>query len=135
MFVLHFNSIFNQQVYGQCKAVMYMNRVHRVTRLYKYSCTVRPGNNQSPASCFFFLFFFNHHMLTYAILSYICSPLAVPTSKIRERCPDCPVQLPEDHEAALRTVKMGMEKYNNESGLANYFVPLNITRVFSQVSK
>ncbi|XP_042604806.1 fetuin B [Cyprinus carpio] len=85
-------------VYGQCKAVMYMNRVHRVTRLYKYSCTVRP----------------------------------VPASKIRERCPDCPVQLPEDHEAVLRTVKMGMEKYNNESALANYFVPLNITRAFSQ---
>ncbi|XP_016132055.1 fetuin B isoform X2 [Sinocyclocheilus grahami] len=86
-------------VYGQCKAVMYMNRVHRVSRLYKYSCTVRP----------------------------------VPASKIRERCPDCPVQLPEDHEAALRTAKMGMEKYNNESALANYFVPLNITRAFSQL--
>ncbi|KAL1250822.1 hypothetical protein QQF64_018618 [Cirrhinus molitorella] len=86
-------------VYGQCKAVMYMNRVHRVTRLYKYSCTVRP----------------------------------VSASKIRESCPDCPVQLPEDHEAALKTVKMGMEKYNKESALANYFVPLNITRVFSQL--
>ncbi|KAF4098040.1 fetuin B [Onychostoma macrolepis] len=86
-------------VYGQCKAVMYMNRVHRVARLYRYSCTVRP----------------------------------VPASKIRERCPDCPVKLPVDHEAALRTVKMGMEKYNNESGLANYFVPLKITRVFSQL--
>uniref|UniRef100_A0A8C1TNZ4 Fetuin B n=1 Tax=Cyprinus carpio TaxID=7962 RepID=A0A8C1TNZ4_CYPCA len=86
-------------VYGQCKAVMYMNRVHRVTRLYKYSCTVRP----------------------------------VPAFKIRQRCPDCPVQLPEDHEAALRTVKMGMEKYNKESALTNYFVPQNITRVFSQL--
>ncbi|RXN24456.1 antihemorrhagic factor cHLP-B-like protein [Labeo rohita] len=82
-------------VYGQCKAVMYMNRVHRVTRLYKYSCTVRQ----------------------------------VPASKIRERCPDCPVQLPEDHEAALKTVKMGMEKYNKESALANYFAPLNITKL------
>ncbi|KAK9974751.1 hypothetical protein ABG768_022828 [Culter alburnus] len=86
-------------VYGQCKAIMYMNRVHRVTRLYKYSCTVRP----------------------------------VPASKIRERCPDCPVQLPQDHEEALKTVKIGMEKYNKESALANYFVPLNITRVFSQL--
>ncbi|XP_050950595.1 fetuin B [Labeo rohita] len=86
-------------VYGQCKAVMYMNRIHRVTRLYKYSCTVRQ----------------------------------VPASKIRERCPDCPVQLPEDHEAALKTMKMGMEKYNKESALANYFAPLNITKVFSQL--
>ncbi|XP_067272418.1 fetuin B [Pseudorasbora parva] len=82
-------------VYGQCKAVMYMNRVHRVARLYRYRCNVRP----------------------------------VPASKIRERCPDCPVQLSQDHEEALKTVKMGMEKYNKESALANYFVPLNITRV------
>ncbi|KAI4898285.1 hypothetical protein NFI96_024414 [Prochilodus magdalenae] len=29
-------------VYGQCKAVIYLNRVHRVSRLYKYSCAVRP---------------------------------------------------------------------------------------------
>ncbi|NP_001373753.1 fetuin B precursor [Danio rerio] len=81
-------------VYGQCKAVMYMNRVHRVARLYKYSCTVRP----------------------------------VPASKIQERCPDCPMQLSGDNEEVLKTVKMGMEKYNNESGLNNYFAPLNITR-------
>ncbi|KAG1933746.1 fetuin B [Pimephales promelas] len=86
-------------VYGQCKAVMYMDRVHRVTRLYKYSCTVRP----------------------------------VPASKIRESCPDCPVQLPQDHEEALKIVKMGMEKYNKESALANYFVPLNITKVLSSL--
>ncbi|XP_077440940.1 fetuin B [Vanacampus margaritifer] len=29
-------------VYGQCKAAIYMNRVHRVVRLYKYNCVVRP---------------------------------------------------------------------------------------------
>ncbi|KAL6469121.1 hypothetical protein MHYP_G00226450 [Metynnis hypsauchen] len=29
-------------VYGQCKAVIYINKVHRVSRLYKYSCAVRP---------------------------------------------------------------------------------------------
>ncbi|XP_072517229.1 fetuin B [Salminus brasiliensis] len=29
-------------VYGQCRAVIYINRVHRVSRLYKYSCAVRP---------------------------------------------------------------------------------------------
>ncbi|XP_062279776.1 fetuin B [Scomber scombrus] len=28
--------------YGQCKAAIYMNRVHRVVRLYKYNCVVRP---------------------------------------------------------------------------------------------
>jgi len=29
-------------VYGQCKAAIYMNKVHRVVRLYKYSCEIRP---------------------------------------------------------------------------------------------
>nr|XP_040040678.1 histidine-rich glycoprotein-like isoform X1 [Gasterosteus aculeatus aculeatus] len=29
-------------VYGQCKAAIYISKVHRVTRLYKYDCVVRP---------------------------------------------------------------------------------------------
>ncbi|XP_041863043.1 histidine-rich glycoprotein-like [Melanotaenia boesemani] len=29
-------------VYGQCKAVIYISRVHRVVRLYKYNCVIRP---------------------------------------------------------------------------------------------
>ncbi|XP_049578088.1 fetuin B [Syngnathus scovelli] len=29
-------------VYGQCNAAIYMNRVHRVVRLYKYNCIIRP---------------------------------------------------------------------------------------------
>ncbi|KAI7789580.1 fetuin-B [Triplophysa rosa] len=85
-------------LYGQCKAVIYMNRVQRVSRLYKYSCVVRP----------------------------------VPASKVRERCPDCPTQLSKDHEEIEKTMKMAMEKYNKESGLANYFVPLNVTRASGQ---
>ncbi|XP_074525159.1 fetuin B [Halichoeres trimaculatus] len=32
----------NTPVYGQCKAAIYVNRPHRVVRLYKYSCTIRP---------------------------------------------------------------------------------------------
>lgn len=76
MFVLHFNSLFNRQVYGQCKAVMYMNRVHRVTRLYKYSCTVRPGNNQSLASCFYLNIKCLHMLFYHAhALSWQCLPL------------------------------------------------------------
>lgn len=35
--------IYPLQVYGQCKAVIYTNRPHRVVRLYKYDCVVRPG--------------------------------------------------------------------------------------------
>uniref|UniRef100_A0A672YXK3 Histidine-rich glycoprotein-like n=1 Tax=Sphaeramia orbicularis TaxID=375764 RepID=A0A672YXK3_9TELE len=30
-------------VYGQCKAVLYINKPHRVVRLYKYNCVVRPA--------------------------------------------------------------------------------------------
>ncbi|XP_012727628.2 fetuin-B [Fundulus heteroclitus] len=29
-------------VYGQCKAAIYINRPHRVVRLYKYDCVIRP---------------------------------------------------------------------------------------------
>ncbi|MED6281187.1 hypothetical protein CHARACLAT_018599 [Characodon lateralis] len=29
-------------VYGQCKATIYINKPHRVVRLYKYNCVVRP---------------------------------------------------------------------------------------------
>ncbi|KAI3368471.1 hypothetical protein L3Q82_025482 [Scortum barcoo] len=32
----------NTPVYGQCKAAIYINKVHRVVRLYKYNCAVRP---------------------------------------------------------------------------------------------
>lgn len=33
------------QVYGQCKAAIFANRVQRVERLYKYKCVVRPGKS------------------------------------------------------------------------------------------
>ncbi|CAI5636992.1 fetuin-B [Oreochromis niloticus] len=33
----------NIKVYGQCKAAIFINKVHRVERLYKYSCVIRPG--------------------------------------------------------------------------------------------
>ncbi|XP_062412487.1 fetuin B [Sardina pilchardus] len=81
-------------VYGQCKATIFMNRVARVVRLYKYACTIRP----------------------------------VPAPKISEKCPDCPTETALDDQEILKTMKMGMEKYNKESGLANYFIPLNATK-------
>ncbi|XP_023284462.1 antihemorrhagic factor cHLP-B-like [Seriola lalandi dorsalis] len=33
----------NTPVYGQCKAAIYISKVNRVVRLYKYSCVVRPA--------------------------------------------------------------------------------------------
>lgn len=41
--ILHLLVIYPLQVYGQCKAAIYTNRPHRVVRLYKYDCVVRPG--------------------------------------------------------------------------------------------
>uniref|UniRef100_UPI0037E7EC79 fetuin-B-like n=1 Tax=Semicossyphus pulcher TaxID=241346 RepID=UPI0037E7EC79 len=32
----------NTPVYGQCKVAIYINRPHRVVRLYKYNCAIRP---------------------------------------------------------------------------------------------
>uniref|UniRef100_A0A8C3A320 Fetuin B n=1 Tax=Cyclopterus lumpus TaxID=8103 RepID=A0A8C3A320_CYCLU len=32
----------NTPVYGQCKATIYISKVHRVVRLYKYNCVARP---------------------------------------------------------------------------------------------
>ncbi|CAI5636987.1 fetuin-B [Oreochromis niloticus] len=33
----------NIKVYGQCKAAIFISKVHRVVRLYKYKCAIRPG--------------------------------------------------------------------------------------------
>lgn len=81
-------------MYGQCKATIFINRVKRVVRLYKYSCTIRP----------------------------------VPAPKINEVCPDCSTETDPTSEEILKTMKMGMEKFNKESGLANYFAPMNVTK-------
>ncbi|KAM9461915.1 fetuin B [Clarias gariepinus] len=85
-------------VYGQCKAVIYVNKPQRVSRLYKYSCTVRP----------------------------------LPASKIIATCPDCPILISLDNNEVEKTMTMGLEKFNKESGLPNYFALLNITRAITQ---
>uniref|UniRef100_W5U9A4 Fetuin-B n=1 Tax=Ictalurus punctatus TaxID=7998 RepID=W5U9A4_ICTPU len=85
-------------VYGQCKAAIYVNKPQRVSRLYKYSCSIRP----------------------------------VSASKIVQVCPDCPTLISLDNKEVEKTVKLGLEKFNKESGLPNYFAPLNITRAISQ---
>ncbi|XP_060796652.1 antihemorrhagic factor cHLP-B-like [Neoarius graeffei] len=92
-------TIADNPVYGQCKAVVYVNRPHRVIRLYKYSCTVRPLS-------------------------------ATTISKV---CPDCPILISLDDTEVEKAVKIGLEKFNKESALPNYFAPLNITRAISQL--
>lgn len=56
-----------------------------------------------------------------------------PASRIVRICPDCPTVVSNDDESVLKTVKMAMEKYNKESGNANYFAFLNVTRASAQV--
>ncbi|KAJ8374352.1 hypothetical protein SKAU_G00049320 [Synaphobranchus kaupii] len=77
----------NVPIYGQCKAIIYINKVKRIVRLYRYSCIVRP---------------------------------AAP-SRISRICPDCPSMIDQDDKSVLTTVEMSLEKYNRESGNANYF--------------
>ncbi|KAL1022865.1 hypothetical protein UPYG_G00033480 [Umbra pygmaea] len=89
----------NTPVYGQCKAAIYMNRVHRVVRLYKYNCVVRPAS----------------------------------ATKVFMTCPDCPSALPMDNEKILKAATLSLAKFNKDSGLANYFAILNITRAQSSM--
>ncbi|KAK6313712.1 hypothetical protein J4Q44_G00151710 [Coregonus suidteri] len=89
----------NTPVYGQCKAVIYMNRVHRVVRLYNYNCVVRPAA----------------------------------AATVAKRCPDCPFAVSMDNQEVLKTATLSMEKFNKDSGLANHFAILNITRARSSM--
>ncbi|XP_040897193.1 fetuin B [Toxotes jaculatrix] len=81
-------------VYGQCKAAIYISKVHRVVRLYKYNCVIRPA----------------------------------PAAKIAEICPDCSTFINMDNAEVQKTVSLSLEKFNKDSGLANHFTLLNITR-------
>ncbi|XP_030289807.1 fetuin B isoform X2 [Sparus aurata] len=81
-------------VYGQCKAAIFINRVQRVVRLYKYDCVIRP----------------------------------VPAARVSETCPDCPSHVAFDNAEVQKAVSLSLEKFNKESGLANHFSLLKISR-------
>uniref|UniRef100_A0A665SWN8 Fetuin B n=1 Tax=Echeneis naucrates TaxID=173247 RepID=A0A665SWN8_ECHNA len=81
-------------VYGQCKAAIFISRVYRVVRLYKYNCVVRP----------------------------------VPAARVNEICPDCSTLMNINDAEIQKTVSISLEKFNKESGLANYFTLLNVSR-------
>ncbi|XP_077450832.1 fetuin B [Stigmatopora argus] len=86
--------ISNTAVYGQCKAAIFMNRVNRVVRLYKYNCVIRP----------------------------------VPAERVKGLCNDCSTNIGFDNAEVQKTVSESLVKFNNDSGLANQFALLNITR-------
>ncbi|GAA6219588.1 uncharacterized protein LOC108879532 [Lates japonicus] len=81
-------------IYGQCKVAIYISKVHRVVRLYKYNCVIRP----------------------------------VPAGRVTSRCPDCPVPIKTSDAEVQKTVSLSMKKFNSDSGLANHFAVLNVTR-------
>ncbi|KAJ8278310.1 hypothetical protein GJAV_G00086250 [Gymnothorax javanicus] len=66
------------------------------------------------------------------LLRYSCLARSVPASRIIAVCPDCPSATSLDDKDVLKTVEMALEKYNKESGNANYFRLLNITRASLQ---
>ncbi|XP_062306222.1 fetuin B [Osmerus eperlanus] len=86
--------ISNRPVYGQCKATIYINKIHRVVRLYNYNCVVRPAA----------------------------------ATKIGAICPDCPSSTDKSSEGILKAATLSMDKFNAESGQANYFAMVNVTR-------
>ncbi|KAK2835128.1 hypothetical protein Q5P01_015612 [Channa striata] len=86
--------IHDTPVYGQCKVAIFISKVHRVVRLYKYDCVVRPA----------------------------------PASRLVQICPGCPSLIALDNAEVQKTVSLSLEKFNEDSGLANRFDLLQVTR-------
>uniref|UniRef100_A0A8P4G3X5 Cystatin fetuin-B-type domain-containing protein n=3 Tax=Dicentrarchus labrax TaxID=13489 RepID=A0A8P4G3X5_DICLA len=84
-------------VYGQCKTAIFINKVQRVVRLYKYNCVIRP----------------------------------VPAAKVAEVCPDCSSPIAMDNAEVQKALSLSLEKFNKETGLANRFALLKVTRATS----
>uniref|UniRef100_A0A8D3BTZ8 Fetuin B n=1 Tax=Scophthalmus maximus TaxID=52904 RepID=A0A8D3BTZ8_SCOMX len=85
-------------VYGQCKTAIYISRVNRVVRLYKYDCVIRP----------------------------------VPDLAIVRECPDCPTADSLGDPIVMETAKLSLQRFNEESRLANHFALENITKASYQ---
>uniref|UniRef100_A0A669DJG3 Fetuin B n=1 Tax=Oreochromis niloticus TaxID=8128 RepID=A0A669DJG3_ORENI len=86
----------NMPVYGQCKAAIFINKVHSAERLYKYNCVIRPG-------------------------------------RVHQFCGGCPGLTDHSHDKVQKAVTQSLEKFNQQSGLANRFALLKISRATSQV--
>ncbi|XP_071342456.1 fetuin-B-like isoform X2 [Trachinotus anak] len=64
--------------------------------------------------------------------SYSCVLHEVPASAIGRRCPDCPTAVNLDEPAVKETANLSLQRFNEESRLANYFTLENITKASSQ---
>ena len=59
----------------------------------------------------------------------------VPATAVVDVCPDCPTAENLDEPVIKETVNLSLQRFNEESHLANYFTLENITKASSQVAK
>ncbi len=64
--------------------------------------------------------------------SYSCVLHEVPASAIGRRCPDCPTAVNLDEPPVKETANLSLQRFNEDSRLANYFTLENITKASSQ---
>uniref|UniRef100_UPI0037E8F6E9 fetuin-B-like n=1 Tax=Semicossyphus pulcher TaxID=241346 RepID=UPI0037E8F6E9 len=64
--------------------------------------------------------------------SYSCALREVPATAVVEVCPDCPTAEDLDEPVVKETANLSLQRFNEESRLANYFTLENITQASSQ---
>ncbi|KAM3619189.1 uncharacterized protein V6R79_004351 [Siganus canaliculatus] len=63
---------------------------------------------------------------------YSCVLREVPATAVVHECPDCPTADNLNEPVVKETANLSLQRFNEESGLANYFSLENITRASSQ---
>ncbi|XP_036410595.1 fetuin-B-like [Megalops cyprinoides] len=138
IFSLHRLSNVNQMKHGPSEMVYYLTldvletKCHVLSKRNWSSCEVRqthetPVYGQCKATIYV-----DKVRKVVRLYTYSCSVRPAPGYKIVRLCPDCPSKIPVDGEKVRQAVQMSLEKYNSESGQANYFALLNITRASFQ---
>lgn len=64
--------------------------------------------------------------------SYSCALREVPATAVVDVCPDCPTAENLNEPVVKETANLSLQRFNEESQLANYFTLDNITRASSQ---
>lgn len=63
---------------------------------------------------------------------YSCALREVPATAVVDVCPDCPTADNLNEPVVKETANLSLQRFNEESGLANYFTLENITKASSQ---
>ncbi|KAM9358236.1 fetuin-B [Symphorus nematophorus] len=64
--------------------------------------------------------------------SYSCAIREVPATAVVDVCPDCPTAENLNEPVVMETANLSLQRFNEESRLANYFTLENITKASSQ---